>query len=168
MALDQILAGNIIYADDIQDELDALATLSVTKVADEILSNNSSLQNDDELFLSVEAGVTYTFSAMIFYGAGTTPDIKFAWTFPTGTLNYGVVGLDTSLVYQQTVFLSDVSGSSRTYGGAGVASFRFCLFNGKYVCGTAGTFRLQWAQNTPTVENTVVKAGSFLSLRRSS
>ena len=146
-----------------------LRPISVVKTIDEIVSNSSTLQDDDELVLAAEANATYQWAIGVAFGAGTTADYKFAWTFPVGaTLTFFGPAWDTSLAFLPFGNAGTyTSGAALTYGGAGVGSFRGVDLRGRLVMGpTAGNFQYQWAQATPTVENTVTKAGSYFEMAK--
>lgn len=176
MARTDVVAGNEIIGSELLaainevsaevDLVEALLETTVIKAADEIVSNSTTLQDDDELTVAV-AIATYEFEAVIFYGAGTTADIKFAWTFPTATFNYRASGLDSAtLVVKQVTSLGEASATSKDFGGPAVGSIRYVRYQGTITVTVAGTLTFQWAQNSAVVENTVVKAGSYLTLRK--
>lgn len=160
-------AGTTLTGSTLSSLITELRPLHVRKAADETLSNSTTLQNDDELFLSVGVQI-YDLEAQVIYGAGTSADFKIAWTFPSATLDYVAACLDNaaSPVAGQIVSQGEASGTSKSFGGVGVAAFRYAWFKGRINVATAGTLRVQWAQNSPVVENTVVKTGSFITLRQ--
>jgi hypothetical protein len=142
---------------------------SIIKGSDEIVSNSATLQDDDELVLAVAANTSYRWFADITFGAGTVADYRWGFTFPTGaTLSFVGAGWDAALAFLPSGNGGTyVSGTAIVYGGAGVATLRGLILRGTLVTGAnAGNWRYQWAQNTPTVENTVTKAGSALFLSR--
>jgi hypothetical protein len=133
--------------------------------------STTAMANDEDLILALVANYSYTFNAMVVYGAGTTADIKLGWTFPTGaTLTYAALGTDVTAggnAPVETVSVAEASDTSKPYGGAGISSFRFVEYTGRItVSSTAGNLTLRRAQNTSTAENTLIKAGSFLTLQR--
>jgi len=169
VALGNILAGNIIYADDLQDEIDFLTALTVEATDNPTKSSDTSLANDSQLLLTYEANVTYEFESDVFYGAGTTADFKYAHTFTNATmtsLSADVLDVTTATTEAQIATLSEASGTAHSVGGAGVSSFRWLRFKARFTTTGTGTLRFQWAQNTSTIENTVRKAGSYMTLRR--
>lgn len=161
-------AGAKLRASEWSNGITELRPLSIQKGSDEIVSNSSTLQDDDELLLAVAASLSYQFFVDITMQAGTTADFKWALTFPTGaTLTFVGPGWDTSLAFVPSGSGSYTSGSAITSGGAGIGSNRGIILRGTLNTGAnAGNLRFQWAQNTPTVENTVVKAGSWMIARR--
>lgn len=170
MARGQVLAGNFINAVDIKDELDFLTPIEVIATDNPTKSSDAALANDSQLALAYAASASYDLELGLYYGAGTTADFKYALTFANvpGGLNYDAVVLDvtTSTTVAQIQALAEASGTAHAVGGAGVGSFRFIRLKGNLVTTGTGTLRVQWAQNTSTVENTVRKAGSYMTLRR--
>lgn len=165
MALGQILAGNIIYADDLQDELDELTALRADKTADgATFPSNTTLANDEDLFLSVVAR-KYEMDAAIVYDAGGTADIKLAWTFPSATFYYTAWTVNTAGGVVPIVSAAEASGTAKSFGGLGIGTPTTVWYRGFVTFTAAGTLRLQRAQNVSTAENTRVKAGSWLRLR---
>lgn len=157
-----------IRAAELNDEFRRLRPLWVIKPADQILSNSAALQNDTDLVLPTEANLTYRWELDISYGAGTVADFKWAFTFPSGSILTFVGPIwDASLAFLPAGSGSTASGAAIIHGGAGVGTFRGVILRGTLAVGsTAGDFQWQWAQNTATVENTVVKAGSVLLARQ--
>lgn len=140
---------------------------SVRKDTDGVaFPSTTTLANDEDLLSSVIAGVTYDFESMVYYVAGTTADLKLAWTFPTATLDYSAAGLTTASVYDETVSRGEASGSSKSFGGAGITSPRYVWYRGRIAVTSSGTLRLQRAQAVSTAENTQILAGSWLRLQQ--
>ena len=64
-------------------------TMLAYKTADEGLVNTATLQNDDELFLTVPAAGTYVLDALLIFTGPTNTQvtnagIKVTWTLPAG------------------------------------------------------------------------------------
>lgn len=153
--------------------LEALITevqpLHVAVTSDQNLTSNSTtLQDVTELVVAVDASATYEYALTVAYQAGTTADIKIGWTYPTGsTLDFFGIGLDTTLAMTMQVQLSAASGTSKSWGGPGLGNDRFMMARGRLTVGsTAGNLQIQAAQNTAAVETEIVRAGSYLTLRR--
>lgn len=150
-----------------QAQIRELRPIRARMASDQALTSNSStLQNITDLVCAVEANTTYRFEATWVYMSGTTADIKFAVTFPTGTTcDYFSWGLDTTLAVVEVLEVNIASGTAKSYGGAGTASARFVQAWGTLSVGAnAGNLQVQAAQITPTVEVENVKAGSKLTL----
>lgn len=142
--------------------------LFARKIADEIVNNSNTLQNDDHLFLALEALLIYEFEAVLSTSTvSTTPDIKVAFTVPAGAaIRWGGVGA-------QPVFLTSTpnGGSAGVSGTAVVFSLatanEYVHIRGLVIMGvTAGTLQLQWAQNAATVEDTKLLTNSYIIARR--
>lgn len=157
-----VAAGEKILA----DHINRLAPIFTRKTADETIISSAALQNDDVLLASVEANATYEFRLRVVINSGTTPDFKMGWTFPTGlTMAYDLLEGETlgtaANVVQGPYIQTDVppvstSGSDQPWIAEGLV----------IVSSTAGTLQWQWAQNTSTASNTIVRAGSYLRLTR--
>jgi hypothetical protein len=133
------------------------APTTIVKSANETVNNSTTLQNDDDLLFSVAANEKWSFISFIFYSSGTTPDIKFAFTVPSGAtidIVIGVWSTTGSLVDGTSVFTG-------TGGGAGVVR-GFCLYGKVLVGATPGNVQLQWAQDVLEASNTIVHEGSTI------
>lgn len=138
--------------------------LMVIKSANEIVNNSATYQDDNELAIAAAAGITYGWSLAVFSTSGTTPDIKMQMTAPSGTSwGYGMrMAYNTAGTFEFNPFTGGILGA--TYGAGSVIQ---AAAEGTFVTGgTAGTLRLQWAQNTANASDTTVHAGSWLRLWR--
>jgi len=148
----------------------ALAGLWVNKSADETITNNT-IQNDDQLFVSVAANSQYKVEMFLIYQATATPLIKIGWTAPAGaTFNWVANGLASSVTASssgvilragQVLADNPVLG---TFGSIGVSNI--ALPSGWLTTTTAGTLQFQWAQSVTNATGSVVKAGSKIWLRK--
>lgn len=144
----------------------------VLKSTDETVNNSLTLQDDDELLLpNLEINSTYLVRSMLIYTSVTaTPDLKLAFTIPTSStwkwtprcLQVGATtandNINFGLLTGTANTGSNPAGTIVTANGTTVA-FPIGILR---TAGTAGTLRLQWAQNTQTAENTTVKADSWI------
>lgn len=160
-------AGAKLRAATLYSLITELRPVFARKTSDETVNNSATLQNDDQLALAVEASVVYRLEMMLIVNSGTTPDFKFAWTYPSSlTMFYsahiaspagGGTGSDLNGPYiETTVPALGTLGSDQILRADGIV----------IVSSTAGTLQLQWAQNTANASNTTVKTGSHLILRR--
>ena len=169
----QFVAGQKIRASDLNAGQPLLA-----RVASDVTTiSNTTLINITGLVVAVEANSTYAIDGWIFYQSPSAADIKLNVTLPSGAVcTMGAYGPPTTGApfsgtsprvnyLDMGVFAS--SGGSYLHGGdtefAGVwASLRPA---GVLVTSsTAGNLQFQFAQNTSTATNTIVKAGSWLRL----
>jgi len=148
---------------------------SKVKAADENVISSTTLQNDDELFISVDANITYAIDARIIVieASGNAIDWKCAWTYPSGALfDMAVVAPHTAwnasaanVEIEWAAWQNETSSpsSSKNFGTATTA-FSYHFRGVLRVGATAGTFQLQWAQANSTAANVTVKSGSSLTL----
>ena len=131
---------------------------TVIKTANETVTNNATLQDDDQLFFPIAANEKWAFRFVLQANAPATPDIKFAVTAPGGaTCTVGVLDAEGAVAVGNL--------------GCGVSSGLIVgnTTNDVYeVVGTVvngatpGNVTLQWAQNTANGAGSVVYAGSYL------
>lgn len=157
-------AGAKLRAVEYQAAITEVRPITARKTANETVNGSATFQNDDELFVAVEASVTYHMELRISYTSGTTPDLKIQWTYPTGTtIRWSGVDSDVAGAVRITGNLVETS----TPAICGSAADLMAVYTGMVVTGVnAGTLQLQWAQNTSTGSNSTVYAGSFLTIKR--
>lgn len=155
-------SGHVVTA----DELAARQTTIAIKTVDESLASNTTLQNDDELFVTVAANTTYKVEAVLIYSGATTGDMKVAFTWPTSaTMPWGLLGYTTALAFQAVAFSAPSSGTPFSVGCNGAGNDLVLYLSGTLTVGsTAGTLQIQWAQAASDATATIVRAGSWLSL----
>jgi hypothetical protein len=158
----EVAAGEKILA----DHINRLVPIFVRKTSDETIASNATLQNDDVLLAAVVASAVYEFRLRAVINSGTTPDFKMGWTFPSGlTMTYDLFEGETAgtaaNVIQGPYVQTDVPPISTTGNDQPWIAHGLVI-----VSSTAGTLQWQWAQNTSTASNTIVRAGSYLLLRR--
>ena len=129
------------------------------KTADETVSNSSTLQDDDELAFSVAANENLLIECHFQYESTAVADIKFGITLPSGaTASWREsTGLATPLNESQTL------APNNTFN---ITDAGIHLTFSVQIGSTAGTFTLQWAQNSAEVSNTILKAGSAMLVHR--
>lgn len=132
----------------------------IVKETDEAVLNSTTLQDDDELLFAVAANEVWQFEGVLIVNAHPTPDIKLTFTGPTGAVgSYGLISQDTS---NNTVVgaaaLGNVTGIATA---AQLKAIRF--WGGIHNGSTAGSLKLQWAQNTADAGASIyVQAGSYI------
>jgi hypothetical protein len=140
-----------------------------SKTADESLTSNTTLQDDNDLSVTVAANSVYEVEFGLVYEAGTTGDIKYKWVAPAGatfTHSANRLNVGATLTGDDTV---SVDAISVTVSAGGLGTGVSLPIEGKgllRVASTAGTFKLQWAQDTSSAGATIMKADSFIVLRR--
>lgn len=165
----QFTAGEDITA----DKLNSMLGLTAWKTATESVTSSTVLQNDDELFLTVEANATYVMFMFLLHDSDATAagDIKLGFSSPaSSTFAWGVHGANTSSTSSSAVTSVNMTlqtTSSTVSLGGGDSTGTTAFIGGTLVTsGTAGTFRLQWAQDTSNAVATNVRIGSYMTLKR--
>jgi hypothetical protein len=138
----------------------------VRKTADETVTSSTALQNDNELNFAIGAGETWFFDAWLIVSCpSATPDIKVAFTTPTGaSLHWsgiadGNVGTDHEMI--------STSGGSDNFAITGGATKDSLRLHGVVQNGaTPGTVRLQWAQAASNANAVMVETFSYLRIRK--
>jgi len=145
------------------EELDALAQLGqlwALKTADETINNSSVLQNDDALFLNLQANATYYYKAHIINNTNASAGFKLDHLMPSGaTWKSGTfmcqagpqVGIMT------TNALSGVNGNGTDV---------YAEFWTAIQTTNSGLLQLRWAQNAAHASNAIVKDGSWIKAVR--
>jgi hypothetical protein len=143
--------------------------LFARKTADETITSNATLQDDNDLFVTVEANAIYHTLVLVKEVSQATDDFKTGFTGPSG---YSFSG-EARAPRGDAAGNAEVGGWDIGAGAHGIAFGGAAGFNlpvhleGILItAGTAGTFRLQWAQSSASASGTTVRAGSFMILRR--
>lgn len=134
------------------------------KATDETVNNSATLQNDDELLLTVVANAKYRVDMHVIWNSNSTADWKWAWTTPTGLSGFFTA---TGFPAGSATLYTGALPWSGTGSNEGQGADVYTKFSGILITGAnAGTLQFQWAQNTANASNTIVRAASFLSLLR--
>src|SRR5258705_9909942 len=88
------------------------------KTSTQTVNNSITLVNDTQLFISVAANTNCIFTSRFVYTSGTTPDIKFGFTYPVGAVGSytltgtGAGGAVLAAFHQTETSVSALEGSS--------------------------------------------------------
>ncbi len=128
------------------------------KTADEAVNNSATLQADDHLAgFALAPGAHYQLCGFLHITTNPTADFRMALVFTDAP---------------QAVAVNTVGGSSSTPGATitfivtGTEVFAYVHGYVKANATTGGTVQLEWAQGNPDPSDTILKDGSWLSLRR--
>lgn len=129
---------------------------------------NTTLADDNELTLAVEANKTYVFSCVLIYLGDDGGDLKVQFNGPAGA-TLAATALrpqdTTTAATTNTIWNSITLGSSRAMGAVDAVNV-VAKFDGILrTAGTAGNFTLQWAQNTSFGTGTTILTDSFIKLQ---
>lgn len=154
----------------IKDNFNAVRWYGVRKLADETISSNAVLQNDDHLFLPMLANEVWAVECVIWYtnsaNANATP--KIAWTVPasaTGTWSWQAY-LTTPPGSSQSDALSLATTGSLVATSTQAADQPIILRATVVNSATPGNLQLQWCQTTSTANNTTFRINSTLIAHR--
>ena len=145
--------------------------LFASKGGDETITNNGTLQNDDDLVLAMEASTTYSVEGFLYIKANVNnADINIGFTIPTGgTMKMTYVAYDGANNIKGGGFVT----TSGTASGAidvntSTTTDIAIWFRGIVrVSTTAGNLQLQWAQDAPGGgRSTTVELDSFMEAKR--
>ena len=132
--------------------------LWVIKSADESVNSSTTLQDDDDLQITLAANSDYEIEYMIFVqSASTTPDFKFQFTEPDGV--YRGVGV-TSAVTSVQIFDESTAATAFSLDANAIEFMKGTIVI--ETAGAGGVFKLEWAQDTSDATATTVKKGSSL------
>jgi hypothetical protein len=157
-------------------QLEALVPRIAVKDADEPITSSTTLQDDDDLTISVSANVTYAITGWLSWVGNGTGDIKFAWNAPAGaTLSAQIHGPHGALVdgtgngsvefFPAWLGVTSFPTSAQSYG-ASTTVVSGHVKGLLEVGANAGNLTLQWAQNVSNGTSTIVKAKSWLWLQQ--
>jgi hypothetical protein len=163
-AADTAAGDSNLFATNEQDYVTQLTGLDIAKTDDESVANNTP-QNDDHLLVNLPATSRYYFK---FYLFATSPATAGLLLQLDGTA--GVSSLKANIsIYDSTGALVAFGRKTAFNSSTGVdfTGDAYAVIEGTIEVSTAGTFRLEWAQNTTDAGNaTVLQENSSLTLRR--
>lgn len=163
------------------DKLTAGQIQLIQKTTDESVTSNTTPQNDDELFVSLDASATYVIDAWIFAyqgapasGTGSaTIDLRTDWSMPSGATGWKwCTGPATSMTHNgrdntSVVMALSGFGTDRSYGlddsSNGVVVHEHVLVT---TGTTSGTAQFRWSQDTSNALAATVGALSHLIVQR--
>ncbi len=163
-AADTAAGDSNLFATNEQDYVSQLTGLDIAKTADESVANNTP-QNDDHLLVNLPASSRYQFK---FYLFATSPATAGLLLQLDGTAGVSTLKANIS-IYDSTGALVAFGRKTAFNSSTGVdfTGDAYATIEGVIEVSTAGTFRLEWAQNTTDAGNaTVVQEDSYLTLRK--
>jgi len=160
----KLLKGAGAGSDPVEIDVPSGAT-TVYKIADEIVNNSGTLQNDDDLLFAIGANEVWGFTITIDFLSDVAPDLKVAITVPTDCkLRARLLNVDSATL-EVTYLLASGGSSGRIDGRGTIDGTNNVIFSivGFVVNGAnAGNVQFQWAQQTAEASDTTVKKGSYL------
>lgn len=157
--------------------LNARNTFVVEQGSDQTVTSSTTLV-DTNLILPGVVNATYEYRLQISYSATVTPDLRFAWSVPSGagvrrfTISReaaAVAGLNTgaAVIMRSPGTGTEIIAGGGSADGSAPGDFFFALDEGQITMGgTAGNCTVQFAQQTSNANQTIFRAQSRLIYRR--
>jgi hypothetical protein len=134
--------------------------VSRRRLTDQTINNTATMQSDTVLTWPVLASTAYTGDVYFTYSSDATADFKVGWSCPAGaSMRWTVTGIDTAGAFLSTGWTLNTT-AVQALGGAAVIP-PMCQIHFVFTAGSAGNLVLQWAQNTATATDTVMRNGSY-------
>jgi hypothetical protein len=162
--------GEVLFAADVMKYW--VQQVHARKTADETVTNSTTFNSDDHLFVPVLANTKYWVEFFLIYDSTHAADIKMQWLVPAGaTLRWTHGGLHTdatttidrvSRFYRDQTLVGTAAGGSAGGGTNVIVPGEGWLD----VAGTAGTLQLQWSQVNANATGTIVRTNSLLIAQR--
>lgn len=139
------------------------------KTANQSITNSTTLTNDNELFVNVDANSAYAVDAYIIYQTTDNADFNVGFSLPSGaTFTWTPFGSDPAVNGNSSTAMRFLTGQAtyRTLGGGGgevmAGTPRGTLITGA----NSGVVRFRFSQNSAQAVTTTVWAGSWLRLEK--
>jgi len=165
-------AGETLTAAKLQSLIGEVRPVTATKTADESLTSNTTLQNDDHLSVAFASTLTYVIAGELYVDGPTAGDInlRLTWTGTVTRLDWNVTGLATTATAAEGDMKSVAQLGATTSPATAItigtitANFSTIKLGGLLIPSTAGVLTLQWAQSVSTGTATTIRLGSWLKL----
>lgn len=132
----------------------------INKTSDESVATSTTLQDDDDLTVSVEPGV-YKIVVMLKVTCGASGGFKYAMA-TTATNSR----LEATSFIATPANIARISSFGTTDALTGALTNSVVMLEGMFALADGGTVKLQWAQNASDATNSTVKSGSHLLIER--
>lgn len=142
------------------------------KTVDESLTSSTTMQDDDQLFLPVEANTDYWIESHILFRSETTADLNIQPSYPSGTTfawsngapaTNDAGGNSYGQVWFQALTSTGTSTALVTIGGLSIGMAAALPLKGLLRVGAnAGTFKFRWSQSVSNSNASTVHANSIL------
>jgi hypothetical protein len=146
----------------------------VIKIVDESVTSSTTLQDDNELQFAVDANTRYSVEFFLIYNTLAAADLKAQYTVPSGAsltwVSDGIASGTTVTVDTVSRTAQFIGSTPPAHGGVEVSGApvdMIAFHKGLLTIGaTAGTLKLQWAQQASSATATYIRANSTLILTR--
>lgn len=171
MAMSTIAVGQVVPASLMNDQF--INTKFAIKPSDTSRASTASVSNDPDLQLSMDQSKSYLLEGVALLGANST-EFRMQVSVPGGTVIYGgahgFATVGNGGAYQSVAFDASSGGipatSTTSLWGTSIFDLPVIISAVVVTGGTAGTLVIRWAQTTSSGTPTVLRAGSWILLRR--
>jgi hypothetical protein len=166
MAAPVYVTGNVPSAAEVNSWF--VNVLFAIKTSDTGRNTTTTPTDDPHLTIPVAANATYHIHVVLFHNSQPAGDLKYTFVGPASSVfSYAgaTVTLNGSLAIDDNEFYSDM-GDLQSSGGIAGVWVPVTIQGMLITAGTAGNFKLQWAQWTSNAGNSTLKTNSFISARR--
>lgn len=158
-------------AASIDTALESRKSLYVRKTGDTSRASTTTFADDPHLTLTVAASAVYALSCGLYYVSALTNagDFKAQFSAPSGAALQAGVSTIAAVASAATDDLATCVTLTTSMSCGAVASgdpYTPCQVTGLLVTGSAGVFKVQWAQNASSATATVLKLNSYMALER--
>jgi hypothetical protein len=157
----RVSGGNPIVVGDINENIPIIVRKTTNESAP---ASTITVQDDDELFFTVEANSIYFVEGLFRYtAASNTPDLRLNYSYPAGAsfarFDWGRTPASTAT---NDVIETSVATTGDAGRGAGTTQTSIFMKGDLQIGGTAGTFRVRFGQVTSSVDLVTMNLGSYL------
>jgi hypothetical protein len=142
---------------------------AIIKASDQTVTNSTTTVADNDLKYYLAPNEAALFCAILQVDSGAAADFRVEFTGPSGAaLEYAPPGsMKVDTTGGAVAMQSEVSSGVIVFGVSGSGAQRYIEVRGRVVNGaTPGYLSTKWAQATADASNTIVKAGSVLTIER--
>ncbi|GAA4221562.1 hypothetical protein FHR32_005137 [Streptosporangium album] len=148
---------------------EGVETLFKRKTADESVVNSTTVQDDNDLTVTVGANRVYDVLLRLKLEGGSNGDFSYNWTLPSGaSIDLAVTSMSTVVSGNEaSIYNHSFPGGDRLLGMNTTPATASIVMQGLLIVGgTSGAVTFRWAQATSSTTTLFVKATSYMILRR--
>lgn len=140
--------------------------ITIRKASPETVNNSATFQDDADFFFRVGVNEIWDVELVLIFDGNTTADFKWQWSLPSGGEFDGtahVLQTAAATGADHRFVVVDETGSIA----GGLTGNTAAYIRGLLVTGTVpGVAQFQWAQDTATAVDTILRARSFMTRRK--
>jgi len=152
--------GSVYFKKVDNNQSNGVEVLTAVKTADETITSSNTVVLDSELQVELESNSYYSAEIKLMYEADEVADLRTQLEAPSGSN-----GMFSAFIHNTTNPSQPLT-NLVSHAGVGIGSIRYSVLVISIYTGSAGTFGLKWAQNTPDPIGTILKRGSSLTVTK--